>query len=61
MKRGKYKVYFNSSLKDGDLDLSHAVLKGKLSNEILIRISLKLGNGNSIFVLVSKGKLSLPI
>ena len=36
MKKGKYKVYINSSLKDGNLELSHALLKGKLSNEILI-------------------------
>ena len=36
MKKGNYKVYINSSLKDGDLDLSHALLKGKLSQEILI-------------------------
>ena len=36
MKKGKYKVYINSSLKEGTLDLSHAVLKGKLSKEILI-------------------------
>ena len=30
MKKGKYKVYINSSLKDGNLELSHALLKGKL-------------------------------
>ena len=36
MKRGKYKVYIDSSLKDGTLDLSHAVLKGQISDEILI-------------------------
>ena len=36
LKKGKYKVYINSSLKNGTLDLSHALLKGKLSSEILI-------------------------
>ena len=36
MKKGKYKVYIDSTLKDGTLDLSHAILRGKISKEILI-------------------------
>ena len=33
--KGKYRVYINSSFKDGFLELSHAILKGKSPKEIL--------------------------
>tara|TARA_A100001388_G_C28769140_1_gene502730 strand:+ start:1292 stop:2563 length:1272 start_codon:yes stop_codon:yes gene_type:complete len=33
--RGKYKVFINSSLKKGYLDMSHAILKGKSNKEIM--------------------------
>ena len=35
MKQGKYKVIIESELKQGSLDLSHAILKGDTKNEIL--------------------------
>ena len=35
MKKGLYKVYINSTLKKGKLDLSHAIIKGNTSKEIL--------------------------
>tara|TARA_B100000886_G_C20426900_1_gene494620 strand:+ start:357 stop:1643 length:1287 start_codon:yes stop_codon:yes gene_type:complete len=35
LKTGKYRVYIDSSLKDGELELSHAILKGKSKKEIL--------------------------
>ena len=35
MKPGKYKVFIDSSLKKGNLELSHALIKGKSKKEIL--------------------------
>ncbi len=35
MKKGKYKVFIDSSLKKGNLELSHALIKGKSKKEIL--------------------------
>ena len=35
MKKGLYKIFINSTLKKGKLDLSHAIIKGNSSKEIL--------------------------
>ena len=35
LKKGKYRVYIDSSIEKGFLELSHAILKGKSSKEIL--------------------------
>ena len=35
MKRGKYRVFIDSKLEKGSLDLSHAILKGQYKEEIL--------------------------
>ena len=35
MKEGNYRVFIDSKLEKGNLDLSHAILKGKYKEEIL--------------------------